>query len=218
MTISPADEESSYDLPKPGVHWCIHFDPQPVSRLAPSLWLPLVLHLGEAGGGAVEEAVKRFSHITRMRALLAGAGEDAPAFGEAVSVALQELLVWVALFERMDAHRAERATDLMIEQLYDYIDRNLGRRFSAEELAQQAGLSQNHLARRFRQRTGITLPGYVLGRRIKLAQLLLKATNLPIKQIAIRVGMPDPHHFNKQFRAIARVSPSGFRMGETGGP
>ena len=209
LTVSPANEDSSYDLPRPGVHWCIHFDPQPVDRDTPYLCLPLVLPLGAAYG----EAVRRFSHITRLRTLLAGSGEDEPALREAVSVALQELLVWAALFERMDAHRTERPTNLVIERLLDYIDRNLARKFSAAELAAQARLSQNHLARRFRQRTGTTLPSYVLARRIGLARLLLETTNLPIKQIAIRVGMPDPHHFNKQFRAIAGVSPSEFRSG-----
>ena len=211
LTISPANEDSSYDLPRPGVHWCIHFDPLVIGRDAPTLPLPLVLRLGTAQG----EAVKRFSHITRLRALLAAAGADAAALSEAVSVALQELLLWAAMFERMDSHRADRASDLMIERLFDFIDRNLGRRFTAAELASEAGLSQNHLARRFRERTGMTLPSFVLARRIKLAQLLLRSTNLPIKQIAMRVGMPDPHHFNKQFRAVAGVSPSGFRSGGT---
>jgi AraC-like DNA-binding protein len=168
--------------------------------------LPLVLRLGAQQG----EAVKRFSHITRMRGLVGGDGE---VIREAVSVALQELLLWAAMFEWIDSGRAERAGDLMIERLHEYIDRNLGRKLSAEELAKEAGLSQNHLAKRFRERTGSTLPSYVLARRIGLARLLLRSTNLPIKQIAMRVGMPDPHHFNKQFRAVAGVSPSGFREG-----
>jgi AraC-like DNA-binding protein len=206
LTISPAEEESSYDLPRPGVHWCIHFEQLRVRRGEAAVGSPLVLRLGSQQG----EAVKRFSHITRMRGLVGGDGE---VMREAVSVALQELLLWVGMFEWIDGGRAERAGDLMIEGLYEYIDRNLGRRLSAEELAKVAGLSQNHLARRFRERTGSTLPSYVLARRIGLARLLLKATNLPIKQIAQRVGMPDAHHFNKQFRAVAGVSPSGFREG-----
>ena len=38
LTVSPANEDSSYDLPRPGVHWCVHFDPQPVGRDAAYLW------------------------------------------------------------------------------------------------------------------------------------------------------------------------------------
>jgi AraC-like DNA-binding protein len=207
FTLSPANEDSSYDLPRPGVHWCIHFEPQPMKGDSPSLLLPLVLRLG----ATQTEAVNRFSHIARLRELIGSSGGNDPTLRETASIALQELLLWIGVFERMDAHRNVRASDLIIEQLFDFIDRNLSRRFTAAELAAHAGLSQNHLARRFRQRAGTTLPSYVLSRRIGLARLLLRSTNLPIKQIAQRVGMPDPHHFNKQFRAIAGVSPSDFR-------
>ena len=73
LTVSPAEEESSYDLPRPGVHWCIHFEALRVRRGEPAVGLPLVLRLGAAQG----EAVKRFSHITRMRGLMGGDGEVA---------------------------------------------------------------------------------------------------------------------------------------------
>jgi AraC-like DNA-binding protein len=37
--------------------------------------------------------------------------------------------------------------------------------------------------------------------------------DLPMKRIAARVGMPDPQHFNKQFRLLTGLSPSAARLG-----
>ena len=38
-----------------------------------------------------------------------------------------------------------------------------------------------------------------------------KYTNLPVKQVGVRVGMPDPQHFNKQFRHFTGQSPTSYR-------
>jgi AraC-like DNA-binding protein len=210
LTISPAQRESRYDLPRPGVHWCIHFDPQPPETGTPCLHLPLVKHLGPAQG----DAAKRFAQIARLQTMRTHAeGEAVVVLREAVATALQELVVWFAFLEPSDSPNPSRRRNLRMQRLFDYVDRNLGRTLRAAELARAAGLSQNHLARSFRLQVGCALPRYVLKRRIGLARLLLETTDLPVKQIAIRVGMPDPHHFNKQFRALAGVSPRAYRTG-----
>jgi len=35
--------------------------------------------------------------------------------------------------------------------------------------------------------------------------------DLPIKAVAIQVGLADPQHFNKQFRRVVGVSPTAYR-------
>ena len=80
-------------------------------------------------------------------------------------------------------------------------------------LARQAGLTQNYLARRFREHFGCTLHGYQLARRIEHASQLLESTDMPIARIAERLGFSDAQHFNKQFRRLLSASPTSFRAG-----
>ena len=67
-------------------------------------------------------------------------------------------------------------------------------------LAARVGLSQNYLARRFREQFGTTLKRYQLERRIVLARQLLEATELSVKEVAANGGLHDPQRFNKLFR------------------
>ena len=88
-------------------------------------------------------------------------------------------------------------------------------------IAREVGLSQNYLARFFRKRYGMTIPRYLLVRRIDLARHLLLTSDDLVKQIAGRVGLPDPQYFNKQFRRLTGSNPSDFRLSEkrrTGAP
>ena len=105
------------------------------------------------------------------------------------------------------ASQAERA----LARAEEYLDRRLAQPLSVPRLAEVVGLSQSHLARCFRARHGVTIPRYLLTRRVELAQQLLITTDLSIREIGRRVGWPDPQRFNKQFRRITGRSPSAFR-------
>ncbi|HEY0009774.1 MAG TPA: AraC family transcriptional regulator [Tepidisphaeraceae bacterium] len=206
LTLTPANVDSTYDLPRPGVHWCIHFRAPPV-RGSTSVRLPLMRPLGNLQA----EAMARFSHVARLHALRRSDARRAANYAAAASVAMQELLTWAALLDYTGAAPIDRPRDQKIERLLTYIDRNLAKPLKAAHLAEEAGLTQNYLARVFRRRTGLSLPRYVLTRRIAVARLLLESTDLMVKQVASRVGLRDAHHFNKQFRAVAGVSPSRCR-------
>lgn len=79
------------------------------------------------------------------------------------------------------------------------------------KLAEELEVSQNYLARLFRQRFGITLMQYSLRRRIEYATHLLLTTELPASKIGARVGMSDPRHFSKRFRSVTGVTPAAVR-------
>jgi AraC-like DNA-binding protein len=208
LTFSPAGLESSYDLPRPGMHWVIHYAQPDHAGPARSAALPLVQHLGarQVAGAA------RFAHVMRLWNLLSRATPDeVPVIEAAASTACQELLLWAATLGMADEHGGAAACDAALDELIEFVGRYLDRPLRVPLLAARAGLSQNYLARVFRRRTGSTLPAYILSRRITAARLLLSTTHLPIKQIAQRVGLPDLHHFNKQFRSATGVSPSAYR-------
>ncbi len=207
LTLSPANHVSSYHLPQPGHHWCIHFLPLPArGRLAR---LPLVLGLDRERASINEQ----FREIARLHALSFRRGSAGRIAAAAASASLQALLLRLAMLP--DArHQAtvERGADDAIERVVAIINEALDHSLEIPELAAAVGLSQNYLARCFRRQFGVTMPRYILQRRIDVARQLLRSTDLQVKAVAARVGMPDPQHFNKQFRHLTGLSPTLYRQ------
>lgn len=213
LTLSPAHERSSYDLPVPGTHWCIHFDPYVIAEGDLRVKLPLVVTLKMQ----TQDAVNRFEHIARLHrlSLRSDVRSQLKLVAEtSASVALQELLLWFGLLDELGQHH-EQVVDASqhqaVHQLLDLIENKLHERLVITNLCQAVGMSQNYLAKLFREHLGQTISQYILSRRIETAGVLLGSTNLPVKQVALRVGIPDAQYFNKQFRRLTGVSPTGLR-------
>lgn len=199
LTISPAGKPSAYDLAAAGWHWCVHFAPARAQSEAP-VSLPIHLRLGPASVAARE----RMAHVARLHAR---ASESRIARASA-SLALQELLLWLA--ERCAPAPAGHS---VAEQADAIIHERFHERLTVPQIAREVGRSQNHLARLFRARFGVTISHRIVERRIEHARYLLEATDLPIWRVAERVGIPDPHHFNKTVRHLLGSSPSAIRAG-----
>jgi len=74
-----------------------------------------------------------------------------------------------------------------------------------------AGCSPGHLARLFREQTGLSFRDYLIELRLQKAADLLERTQLPVGQIAGRVGYDDPSRFTIHFRRRFRHPPGKFR-------
>jgi AraC-like DNA-binding protein len=204
VTVTPAHISRSYHLRKPGTHLAFAFVPVKFdARRKDLLELPLHQSLGRAGG----LAKLRFLEAIQMHAR----GQRNPLAAANARVKLQELLLWLAMQSRGDVADGGSALDRSLNETIDQIDWQYHRALSVAGLARQVGLSQNYLARRFKQRYGMTIQHYLLILRMKHAHELLLSTNLPVKSIGQRVGMADPQYFNKQFRAAFGKSPTEIR-------
>jgi YesN/AraC family two-component response regulator len=101
------------------------------------------------------------------------------------------------------AHVAERIRDL-IEQHY-------ARDWTVEELADELHLSVRTMRRAFRQKYGRGVTDFLEETRIRSAQQLLATTDLPIEQVASRVGFRDRHYFTRVFHQLVGNPPRVFR-------
>ncbi|HWL08487.1 MAG TPA: helix-turn-helix domain-containing protein [Planctomicrobium sp.] len=80
------------------------------------------------------------------------------------------------------------------------------------QIAQEvAGCSTGHLARLFRERTGLSFSDYLIELRLQKAAQLLQQTNRTIRDIARKVGYWDPSRFATHFRRRFAESPIAFR-------
>lgn len=98
-----------------------------------------------------------------------------------------------------------------VEVATAYIEQNLGHRISISDVAREADISHNQLIRHFRNELGITPIQYVRERRAEIARTLLTTTSKSIKQIALQVGVPDLHQFNRLIRDCLGMSPRQVR-------
>lgn len=207
LTLTPPGVETRYRLARPGSHWCLHV-PVPAAAGA-QLALPRHHRLGDAATQARERLARIIDHHRRAR------GEPGGPATVAAAAAVLELMAWLAERERpaQADGRAEQAVQRAAAELRLHPERS----WRVERLAAHVGLSPAHLARRFRARFGHTLARYQLIQRVGAAQALLACTEEAVGTIGARVGLPDPHHFNKLFRRIAGCPPSEFRARHRGG-
>ena len=206
LTFSRPGGLSRYEIKQPGRHWCIHFRPQP--RIGPLLELPP--HCTLAGRRAYLE--EQFSIITQLHLRGGGQHSASPLHAAAADLALQQFLIWLA----GDGREQPRSTAVgtaadKADSLAADICQRLDQRLSVTVLCRRAGLSRNYMSRQFHRRHGLTIARYILVQRLRYARSLLEGTDMQIKTIGATVGMPDPRHFNKQFRRFYGAAPSFIR-------
>lgn len=123
-----------------------------------------------------------------------------------------DVRVWDVLLELADI--ARRPTDELpdaVTRALAFIEARLGEPISAEEAAQAACVSHNHLCRLFRTHLGQTPMAAIRSRRVDRARHLLVHTTMPIKAIAAQVGLDDLQRFNKTIRLETGRSPRAIR-------
>jgi AraC-like DNA-binding protein len=87
---------------------------------------------------------------------------------------------------------------------------DLAHPWTVETLAARAGMSRASFAAKFRRKTGSTPLDYLTKQRIALARTLLRE-ELPIAEIASRVGYESQISFARAFVRIVGTTPGAFR-------
>lgn len=93
----------------------------------------------------------------------------------------------------------------------DYIQKNIHRQISLEEVASRACISAGYLSTLFKEKTGEGFSDYIIRMRMDKARELLCSSNQTIAEIAEAVGYADYRHFSKVFQKIMGVKPTVYR-------
>jgi transcriptional regulator GlxA family with amidase domain len=101
--------------------------------------------------------------------------------------------------------------DELVAQVQQHLQEHLHNPVSLAQLADQAGLSQRSLTRRFGQATGMSPQAYLQSLRMASARDLLRHSNLGVGEIAWQVGLQDVSYFSQLFRRHCGVSPLKYR-------
>jgi AraC family transcriptional regulator len=96
----------------------------------------------------------------------------------------------------------------------EFIEDNLREDLTLDRISEALAMSPGHFAHAFKQTTGLAPHHYVVERRIDCAKGLLRKSELPIAEIAHRVGFRNQSHFSFAFRRATGVTPRQFRGGD----
>jgi AraC-like DNA-binding protein len=111
-----------------------------------------------------------------------------------------------ALFRGGLAPTAFRRVEAMIETALDEASSP-----TLAEMADAIGLSVTHFLRAFRRHTGSPPHKYLIRRRMDRAVSLLRVAQIPISEVADKVGFSTSAHFVATFRAAMGVTPGAVR-------
>ena len=107
--------------------------------------------------------------------------------------------------EEMSSEQAE------FTKIAEYLEQHLSEDITLGKLTSEFAINRNKLNALFMEQTSMTCLSYLLNLRMDLAKIMLSKTELPIGEISVRVGYPDPNYFTKVFREKTGKTPSQFR-------
>jgi AraC family transcriptional regulator len=93
----------------------------------------------------------------------------------------------------------------------DFIEDNLAREVTLQELATLTRLSTTHFARAFKQSLGVPPHRWQMERRIARAKNLLVGGDGDITAVALATGFGYPGNFSTAFRRVTGVTPRDYR-------
>lgn len=99
-----------------------------------------------------------------------------------------------------------------LPQILEYIQAHYSEDLDNQVLAQQFNYHPNYISQLIAGGTGVPLHQYLLKVRIQQALYLLQATDLPIHEIAVRVGFKNSSYFSQYFKKATGYTPGSFRI------
>lgn len=101
--------------------------------------------------------------------------------------------------------------DSKINELIEYLRRNLDKPHDLDSLAGFVSMSRRTLTRHFSRATGTTPGEWLNAERLQRSQELLETTNRSIESVSALSGFQSPISFRQSFKAKFSVSPSEWR-------
>lgn len=100
-----------------------------------------------------------------------------------------------------------------IQRVLNYIQKNLDKKLSVDELSKVATLSKYHFHRLFSSYTGTNLIQFIQLSRLKRASFQLAFEHeLKIIDIALQAGFESPEAFSRAFKRVFDQTPTAFRQ------
>ncbi|MFC6886668.1 MULTISPECIES: GlxA family transcriptional regulator [Actinomadura] len=108
-------------------------------------------------------------------------------------------------------HEDPRDTGTALQPTLAWLEANLHRPLTLDDIARQAATSVRTLTRRFRAQVGTTPLKWLARARVLRAQQLLESTDLPVERVAAEAGFGSPVTLRAHFARAVGASPQAYR-------
>lgn len=113
--------------------------------------------------------------------------------------------------ESRPALRGDKPGNAFCTQFSVWLEHHYMRDVSLDQAAEAMGMSAFYFSRFFRTSYNQTFLEYLTAYRIDRAVELLQQTDIPVREIAVRVGYTDANYFTKVFKRHLGVTPTEYR-------
>lgn len=99
----------------------------------------------------------------------------------------------------------------IISLAIEYIDLNLHRNITMQEVAKNVSLSYNYFSKLFKEHTHSNFPAYIHKRRIEVSKHYLKDPSIKIVDLSKKIGYEDASVFSRIFKKYEGCYPTEYR-------
>ena len=180
------------------------------------------------------EALPRFIHIKdyghvspgwldeTLKIIAAEVGHDQLGT-ELIALKLSEIIFTQAIRHYLANEGQNRPgiagfADIQIRQALEAIHENPARGWTVQSLARIAGLSRTKFATRFAELVANTPLNYLTEWRMQIARQLLIDTDIPIIEVAERIGYHSEAAFGRSFKRHFETPPASYRRARSDSP
>lgn len=119
----------------------------------------------------------------------------------------------LTLFAQFMEHARPRVwtRDKRITRVVNHIQSHIADTLSVDELASIACITKNYFIQLFTHTMGMSPVRYINRKKIERAQLMLLTEQVPVKEVAYRLGFSDHSYFIRLFRQTVGISPQEYR-------
>lgn len=104
-----------------------------------------------------------------------------------------------------------KISDDGMKVVVDYIERNIKKGISLEDVANHVNISTYYLSKIFKKEMGVNFITYITDRKMDLAKEMLTTTDVPVLNIALDLAYNEANYFSKAFKKKTGYTPSEYR-------
>lgn len=104
-----------------------------------------------------------------------------------------------------------KISDDGMKVVVDYIERNIKKGISLEDVANHVNISTYYLSKIFKKEMGVNFITYITDRKMELAKEMLATTDVPVLNIALDMAYNEANYFSKAFKKKTGYTPSEYR-------
>lgn len=119
------------------------------------------------------------------------------------------LFLYTDLFR--ESQSAPKYAEGMINRVTHFMNENIERKLTLDEIADYAGYSPSYFYRQFIKQTEMSPIDYFIHMKIAKASIYLIKTSMTISQIAAKLGFNSADYFSRTFTKTIGISASEFR-------